>query len=89
MVGLHVVDDEVVDGTVADDFLDILDELCEEVHLYGVDKAYFLVDDEVGVIGYTVGQWPQAFEEVLVAVVDAHVEDVVGNGCHNVVWFSL
>ena len=33
-----MVDDEVIDGTFADDFLYILDELCEEVHLYGVDK---------------------------------------------------
>jgi hypothetical protein len=77
-----MVDDEVVDGSVADDLLDVLDELGEKVDLDGVDEAHFLVDDEVGVVGYAIGQWPKSLEEVLVAVVDAHVIDIVGNGCH-------
>ena len=47
VVGFHVVDDEVVDGAVADDLVDILYELCEEVHLDGVDEAHFLIHDEV------------------------------------------
>jgi hypothetical protein len=63
MVGLHVIDDEVVDGTIADDLMDVLDELGEEVDLNSVDETYFLVVDKVGVVGHAVGQGPKALEE--------------------------
>ena len=43
MVGLHVVDNEVVDGSVTQYFSQILKELTEEVYFHGVDKAHLLI----------------------------------------------
>ena len=47
VVGLHVVDDDIVDGTVADDAAHVVYELREEVYFYGVDECYLLVVDDI------------------------------------------
>ena len=88
MVRLHVVHYNVVDGTLADDFANVLKERHEEVHFNGVDKTNFLIVDQIGVVAHAVGKRPEAFEERLVAVVDAHVEDVVDYLFHEI-WFKL
>jgi hypothetical protein len=55
MVGLHVVDDQIVHLAVANDLLNVFDILCEEVNLHGIDETYFLVVDEIRVIADTIG----------------------------------
>ena len=82
VVRFHVVHHEIVDGTVADHLLDILQEWDEEVYFHRVDEADLVGNDEVRVVAYAIGQGPQALEERLVAVVHAHVIDFVGNFCH-------
>ena len=82
VVGFHVVDDKVVDGAVADHLMDVLEKLGEEINFNRIDEAYLLIINEIGVVGHTIGQWPEPFEESLVAVVDAHVIDVIGDCCH-------
>ena len=49
---------EIVNRPVADDLAYILDILCEEIHLYGVNEAHFLVHNQVRVVAYSVGKWP-------------------------------
>ncbi len=83
MVGFHVVDDEVVDLAVADDLVDVLDELGEEVNLHCVNETYLLVVDEVRVVAHAIGQRPESFKQVLVAVVDANIIDFVCNFQHS------
>ena len=83
VVGLHVVHHDIVDGTLTDHLLDVLQEGDEEVHLDGVHEAHLVADDEIGIVAHSVGQRPQALEEVFVAVVDAHVIDFVCYFCHN------
>ena len=63
MVGFHVVDDQIVDRTVADDLMDVLDVLGEEIHLDGIDEAHLLVVNEIRVIADAIGQGPQTLEE--------------------------
>jgi hypothetical protein len=58
VVRLHVVDDHIVDRTFSDDFMDMFQELGEEVNLDGIYQAYLLVVNEVGVIADTIGQRP-------------------------------
>ena len=58
MVGFHVVCNDIVDGTVADNFADILDKLREEVGFHRVDEAHFFVYDEVRVVRNAVGKRP-------------------------------
>jgi hypothetical protein len=53
-----VVDDHIVDRTFSDDFMDMFQELGEEVNLDGIYQAYLLVVNEVGVIADTIGQRP-------------------------------
>jgi hypothetical protein len=55
MVGFHVVDDQIVYLSVANDLLDVFYILREEVHLYGIDEAHFLVVDEIRVIADAIG----------------------------------
>ena len=86
MVGFHVVDNDIVDRTVADDLADVFEERHEEVDLDSVDEAYFFVVDKVSVIAYAIGEGPKALEQVLVAVVDANVIDFVSNFFHCIVF---
>ena len=83
VVGLHVVNDQIVHLAVANDLVDVLQILCEEVDFYSVDQTYFLIIDEVGVVTDAVGQGPQALEQRFVSVVDTNVIDVFGNFLHN------
>ena len=73
MVGLHVVDDEVVDGTPLrhdrDEPLHIGGEL---VGLDRVDDRALFVVDEIGVVSHASGKFPKPLEEVGLAVVAAY-----------------
>ena len=74
MVGLHMVDDEIVNGTFADDLADAFEIFGEEGHINGVNEGHsFVVGDEVGVIGYAQGKFPESFKTVFHAVVHADV----------------
>ena len=72
MVGLHVVDDDIVDRTVADDAAYVVYELREEVYFYCVDECYLLVVDDICVVAHAVRQRPETFKECFVAVVNAY-----------------
>ena len=72
VVGLHVVDDDVVDRTVADDAAHVVYELREEVYFYCVYERYLLVIDDIGVVAYAERQGPETLKECFVAVVDAY-----------------
>ena len=75
MVGLHVVDDQIVDGPVADLAADVVEEDAAETLLDGVDQGDALADDQIGVVRNACGQGPQGFEARSGAVVDADVAD--------------
>ena len=48
MVGLHVVDDEVVDGTVTNDGADFVKVFCEKRHVDRVNQRHaFLIGYDV------------------------------------------
>ena len=79
VVGLHVVDDKVVNLAVTNDLLDMFQELREEVNLHRINEAHLLVINEIRVVTNTIRQWPQALKEVLVAVVHAYIKDFVCN----------
>ena len=73
MVGFHVVCYDIVDGSVANHFADILDKLRKEVGFHRVDEAYFFVNNEVRVVRNAVGKRPQAFEFFFLSVVHTYV----------------
>ena len=47
MVGLHVVNHQVVHLAVTNHLVDMFDKLCKEVYLYRIDEAHLLVVDEI------------------------------------------
>ena len=47
MVGFHVVNYEVVYWSLTNHLLDVLDKLCEEVHLDGVNEHHLVVVDKI------------------------------------------
>ena len=79
MVGLHVVDDQIVELAVADHLADIGFEPAAECLLDGVDECGFLACDQVGVVRYSLGERPEPFEAGCGPVVDA---DIVDAGCY-------
>ena len=92
VVGFHVVYHQIVYLAVAYHLLDVLDIWHEEVYLDCVDEAHFLIDNEVRVVRNSVRQRPQALKELLVAVVDAYIIDVVFNlnhGSNKFIWFIV
>ena len=89
VVGFHVVNHQIVDRSVAYGLAYVLEKLHEEVHFDGVDEHCLVVADKVGVVGNAVGQWPQALEELLVAVVDTHIMDAGSNGCCHIKMLCL
>ena len=83
MVGFHVVDYEIIHLPVADNSLYVLDELGEKVHFDRIYQCHFLVGNEIRVIRNAIWQWPQSFEQRLVAVVHSYVINFVSNLYHN------
>ncbi len=82
VVGFHVVDDEVVDPAVADLLADVLEQPAAEGLLDRVDQCDLFADDQIGVVGNTLGKRPEALEKVGRAVVDADVADAGKKRCN-------
>ena len=74
VVGLHVVDYEVVDISVGGNFMDVVEELANVIDTYGVDEGEgFGTGYDVRVIADAVAEGPETFEERGNAVVYADV----------------
>ena len=79
MVGLHVVDDEIVEGLPGEDGAYLGDELVAGGRVDGVDQGGLAVCYQIGVVGHAEGQGEHVLELVFLAVVHAHVGDVARN----------
>ena len=79
VVGLHVVDDEVVEGTVLEDKVELVEEDVAVADVHRVDERGLLVDDQVGIVGDALREAPHVLEERLHPVVDPYVVDRVGD----------
>ena len=75
VVGFHVVDHEVVDLPLPDDFTDVGLEQAAVRGLDGVDQGDFVPDDQVCVVRYAEGQRPEGLEARCRAVVHSDVMD--------------
>ena len=82
MVRFHVVDDKIIDFSVANHLVDILEELGEEINLYSIYQRYLLIVNDIRVVAHSVRQRPEALKTMLVAVVYAYVINLVCNFCH-------
>ena len=91
MVWLHVMDNEIIYLPVANYFSNVLYELHEEVHFYCVYQYDFLIVDEIRIVTNSMGQRPQTFEKLLIAVVYAYIVELICYFYHIVsfiCWFA-
>ena len=79
MIGLHVVDYEIIDGTIPNDSLYLTEELFGVTDIYGIYKGDLLIHNKIRVVAYPMGEWPHAFEEIFGAIVYTYVVNRRGN----------
>jgi hypothetical protein len=84
-----VINDEIVNLSVAQNLSEFFNELYEEVYLNGINKANLLIVDEIRVVTNTIRQWPQALKESFVPIVNAYVINFIGNFYHFYIMFSV
>ena len=77
VVGLHVVDDEIVD--LVGRGCDVLKPLVAKARVDRVHHGDLLALDYVGIVGHAERNLELAFEKVDVMIVDADIENVIGN----------
>ena len=87
VVGLHVLDDEIVRSLVAEDLVDVVKPLVCEMLVHGVEDRALRVENRIRVVGHPVGDGVLALEKVNLVVVNAYVADVVCN-LHRVEWIG-
>ena len=85
MIGLHVVHNEVVRLTAIQRLANVGKPLVAEVLVNGIHHGDLLVEDHIRIVGNAVGHGVQALEQVNLMVVDANIEDAVGDvhGTHS------
>ena len=76
MVGLHVVDDQIIDGAAVEYVANVFEVGFGAAGLYGVDESYLFVYNQIGVVGDSIREGPQCLEFVGFAIVGSHIVDV-------------
>ena len=79
VVGLHVVDEHIVQAAAAQGVLQIFKELGLDRAVYRVEQDGLFIQQEVGVVGHPAGDGVSALEERALAVVAADPEKVIGD----------
>ena len=92
MVRFHMVDDEILDGALADDILYLAQIHLEIADVYRIDQSDHFVVYQVRVVGNPIRQRPHTFKQMLIAVIHSHVVDFSFYHCfwvHNYSLFRL
>ena len=79
VVGLHVVDDEVIQGLVPQRGPHVLDELQRDGGVHRVQQSGFLVQNDVGVVRHPPGDGEEVLKQGQAAVAAAHPNDRVAD----------
>ena len=82
MVGLDVVDYQVVGRLAVELLLEVFHPVVHFAGIHGVEYRDLLVHDDVGIVGHPVREVVLPFENVQVAVVYANVLDAVAKIFH-------
>ena len=79
MVGLHVLDNEIVGRRRPEERLDVAEPLVNEILVDRVEHGYLLVEDDVRIVRHAAFDGVLAFKQVDVVVIDADITDVIGD----------
>ena len=77
MIGLHVLDDEVIRLFAVKRFFQLIQPLVREAFVHGVHDRGLVVLHDVGIVSHAVRHDVLTFEEVDLVIVDAGIQDVV------------
>ena len=80
VVGLHVLHHQVIRLALAQDLLQVIQPFMGEILIYCVHDGDLVVQDHIGVIGHTIGNYVLSLKQVYLMVVYTDVLDIVGNG---------
>ena len=84
VVGFHVVDDQVVQGPVPQQVVQVFHELAADGPVHGVEQDGGFVHEQVGVVAHPPGDGVNVFKQMGAVVVGAHPVQVVGDGADTV-----
>ena len=79
VVGLHVVDDEVIQGPVSQGSPHVLEELQGNGGIHRVQQGGLLIQNHIGVVGDPPGDGKQVFKQGQAAVAAAHPDNGVAD----------
>ena len=80
VIGLHVMDDQVVGRTPIEHGLEVAEPLVDKASVNRIGDGDLLAQDDVAVVCHTVlGHVVLALEQVNVVIVDANVADILGD----------
>ena len=79
VVGLHVVDEDIVQLPAAEGMLQILHKLGLDRSVHRIEEDSLLVQEQVGVVGHPPGDGVGRLEDGVLAVVGADPDEVAGN----------
>ena len=81
MVGLHVVNHQVVGLALAKGIAEILPPLLALALIHRIHNGHLIVEDKVGVVRDTVRHYILTFEQVNVGVVNTYVKNCIRDIC--------
>ena len=82
VVGLHMIDDQVIQPSPAQEVLHILQELAAGRPVHRVEENGLLVQQQVGVVGHPSGDGMDILKEGQPVIVSPHPVEVLGDVSH-------
>ena len=79
VVGLHVVDEDIVQLPAAEGVLQILQELGLDAPVHCVEEDGLLIQEEIGVVGHPPGDGMSGLKDGVLTVVGADPDQIVGD----------
>ena len=70
MIRLRMLDDDVIDGPIADDAADALQQLIGKFRFHGIEQRDLLVNDQIGVVSGAFLYWIKASVKVAVILIN-------------------
>ena len=85
VVRLHMLHDQVIGLTAAQDFAELSEPLICKFYIHGIHDGDLLVHDDVGIVGHAVGDYILALKQIDDMIVDTDVLDRI---CDLHIWSS-
>ena len=79
MIGLHMVDDQVVQGALSQQILDILQQLPADRPIHRIEEDALLIQQQVGVVAHTSGNGMNVLKQMEPVIIGSHPVQIFRN----------